>query len=48
MSGSGATCFGLFDGRAFARGAAERIAQDHPAWWVCATRIAAPDIGMPR
>jgi len=48
MSGSGATCFGLFDGQQFAIGAAERIAQEHPHWWVRATRIAGPDIGMPR
>jgi 4-diphosphocytidyl-2-C-methyl-D-erythritol kinase len=48
MSGSGATCFGLFDGREFALGAASRIVQDHPEWWVKATRIAAPDIGVPR
>jgi 4-diphosphocytidyl-2-C-methyl-D-erythritol kinase len=47
MSGSGATCFGLFDGKQFALGAAERIAQEHPHWWVRATRIAAPDIGTP-
>lgn len=47
MSGSGATCFGLFHGREFALGAAERIAFDHPEWWVRATRIAAPDIGVP-
>jgi 4-diphosphocytidyl-2-C-methyl-D-erythritol kinase len=47
MSGSGATCFGLFDGHQFAVGAAERIAQEHPHWWVRATRIAAPDIGDP-
>jgi 4-diphosphocytidyl-2-C-methyl-D-erythritol kinase len=47
MSGSGATCFGLFDGREFAQGAADRIAQDHPTWWVRATRLAAPDIGAP-
>ncbi len=45
MSGSGATCFGLFDGREFAHGAAERIALDHPDWWVRSTRIAPPDIG---
>jgi 4-diphosphocytidyl-2-C-methyl-D-erythritol kinase len=45
MSGSGATCFGLFDGVQYASGAAERIALDHPHWWVRATRIAAPDIG---
>ena len=48
MSGSGATCFGLFNGREYALGAAGRIAQDHPQWWVKATRIAAPDIGAPR
>ena len=47
MSGSGATCFGLFDGRAFAEGAAERLALDHPNWWVRATRIAPPGIGAP-
>ena len=41
MSGSGATCFGLFEQQQFALGAAERIAQDHPDWWVRATRIAA-------
>src|SRR5258706_13359758 len=48
MSGSGATCFGLFDGAVYAAGAAERIAQEHPHWWVRATRIAAPDIGTPQ
>jgi 4-diphosphocytidyl-2-C-methyl-D-erythritol kinase len=48
MSGSGATCFGLFDGAQFAHGAAERIAQDHPHWWVKETRIAGPDIGTAR
>jgi 4-diphosphocytidyl-2-C-methyl-D-erythritol kinase len=48
MSGSGATSFGLFDQQQFAIGAAERIAQDHPEWWVKLTRIAAPDIGAPQ
>ena len=48
MSGSGATCFALFDGHAFAQGAAERIALEHPHWWVRATRIAAREIGTPR
>ena len=47
MSGSGATCFALFDGRHFALGAAERIAIEHPTWWVRATRIAGPDVGAP-
>jgi 4-diphosphocytidyl-2-C-methyl-D-erythritol kinase len=34
MSGSGATCFALFAGAADAKGAAEKIKRDHPAWWV--------------
>ncbi len=34
MSGSGATCFGLFDDRGAARVAGARLAADHPDWWV--------------
>lgn len=37
MSGSGATCFGLYASGAEA--AAERIAQAHPSWWVAAGRV---------
>jgi 4-diphosphocytidyl-2-C-methyl-D-erythritol kinase len=48
MSGSGATCFAIFDGRDYAEGAADRIAREHAHWWVRATRIAAPGIGVPR
>lgn len=48
MSGSGATCFALFDGQQFAFGAAERIAQEHPNWWVRSTRLAGADIGAPQ
>jgi 4-diphosphocytidyl-2-C-methyl-D-erythritol kinase len=48
MSGSGPTCFGIFQEGPWARGAAERIAQDHPEWWVRCTRIAAPDFTTPR
>ena len=48
MSGSGATCFGLFNDREYAEGGAGRMAEDHPHWWVKATRIAPPDIGAPR
>lgn len=36
MSGSGATCFGLFDDLAAAGAAAVRIAADHTGWWVAA------------
>lgn len=39
MSGSGATCFGLFAGRPEADEAAARIGRDHPAWWVAAARL---------
>ena len=34
MSGSGTTCFGLYDNRSKAREAARRIAKAHPDWWV--------------
>ncbi len=40
MSGSGATCFGLYPDRASADRAAARIAARHPAWWVAATVLA--------
>ena len=34
MSGSGATCFGIFNQRSFAERAAQTIAAEHPGWWV--------------
>ena len=40
MSGSGATCFALFDGPASRDAAAEAIAGDRPGWWVMATALA--------
>lgn len=36
MSGSGATCFGLFDDAASAEAAADIIRLDHADWWVAA------------
>jgi len=39
MSGSGATCFGLFEKDAEARHAAAAIAKAHPEWWVAPCRI---------
>jgi len=45
MSGSGSTCFAFFHAHDFARGAAERIAADHPDWWVSLTQLAGPDAG---
>lgn len=41
MSGSGATCFGLFESDAAARAAATMIRVRHDGWWVQATKTAA-------
>jgi 4-diphosphocytidyl-2-C-methyl-D-erythritol kinase len=48
MSGSGATCFGVFETDADAQVSAAAIAGGHPDWWVRATRIAAQSAGLPR
>lgn len=37
MSGSGASCFGLFESYAEAQRAQEAITRDHPTWWCMAT-----------
>ena len=34
MSGSGATCFAIYENTAEAGRAAEKLRRDHPAWWV--------------
>jgi 4-diphosphocytidyl-2-C-methyl-D-erythritol kinase len=39
MSGSGATCFGLFEDRQATVRAAHAIAAAHPGWWVKATLL---------
>ncbi len=39
MSGSGATCFGLFSAAAAAIGGAKTLAAAHPQWWVRATAL---------
>jgi 4-diphosphocytidyl-2-C-methyl-D-erythritol kinase len=41
MSGSGATCFGLFDSDAATAAAAQALASSHPGWWVAATVFSA-------
>jgi 4-diphosphocytidyl-2-C-methyl-D-erythritol kinase len=41
MSGSGATCFGIFDDAAAARRAGEALKQSHPGWWVAPGRLLA-------
>ncbi|MEM9756432.1 MAG: 4-(cytidine 5'-diphospho)-2-C-methyl-D-erythritol kinase, partial [Pseudomonadota bacterium] len=38
MSGSGATCFGLFETGA-ATEQVNRIKRDHPGWWVAETAL---------
>jgi 4-diphosphocytidyl-2-C-methyl-D-erythritol kinase len=39
MSGSGATCFGLFESEAARDAAAARIAAAYPRWWLSQTRL---------
>lgn len=39
MSGSGATCFGLFATRTAARAAHAAVEASHPAWWAAMSRL---------
>jgi 4-diphosphocytidyl-2-C-methyl-D-erythritol kinase len=39
MSGSGATCFGLFSSAADAAAATKSLAAKYPDWWVCETTL---------
>jgi 4-diphosphocytidyl-2-C-methyl-D-erythritol kinase len=39
MSGSGATCFAVFDGMPQARVAATELAAHHPDWWIAAALL---------
>ncbi|MCT2399350.1 4-(cytidine 5'-diphospho)-2-C-methyl-D-erythritol kinase [Novosphingobium mangrovi (ex Huang et al. 2023)] len=39
MSGSGATCFALYDSEAALKAAAEKIASAHPGWWQMAGKL---------
>jgi 4-diphosphocytidyl-2-C-methyl-D-erythritol kinase len=41
MSGSGATCFGLFITASAAAEAAKALSRTYPQWWVCATTLCA-------
>ncbi len=47
LSGSGGTCFGLYETAGAAASAAEALAAERPTWWVQATRFleTAPAIG---
>ena len=44
MSGSGATCFGIFESLAAAQMASEDIAKNHPDWWVKAAARYTPPV----
>ncbi|HWU27240.1 MAG TPA: 4-(cytidine 5'-diphospho)-2-C-methyl-D-erythritol kinase [Rhizomicrobium sp.] len=48
MSGSGATCFGLFETQDQADSAAARIASQNLRWWVRATKFAAAAVAKPQ
>jgi len=39
MSGSGATCFGLFDGQSAAEAARDKVHSESPGWWAEATAL---------
>ena len=39
MSGSGATCFGIFKDEISARRACDSITNNYPEWWVVQTRL---------
>lgn len=41
LSGSGATCFGLYESAAAAEAARAQITQRHPGWWSATAKIAA-------
>ena len=47
MSGSGATCFALFDEEGTAARAAVALKAAHPAWWVAQTQLASCVLGAP-
>jgi 4-diphosphocytidyl-2-C-methyl-D-erythritol kinase len=44
MSGSGATCFGIFADEDCCRRAAESLRHSYPSWWVAPTTV--PESGM--
>ena len=39
MSGSGATCFALFDSRSACDLADTNVRRDHPGWWAMASQL---------
>jgi 4-diphosphocytidyl-2-C-methyl-D-erythritol kinase len=45
MSGSGATCFALFDTPEAAAASADALSRAHPAWWVRAVSLGGAPLG---
>lgn len=39
LSGSGATCFGIYDNAAAAMAAVNKLRQEHPRWWVSTANL---------
>ena len=49
MSGSGATCFGLYSNPASANAAAEDLRQRYPGWWIAGCELGdQSDAAQPR
>jgi 4-diphosphocytidyl-2-C-methyl-D-erythritol kinase len=48
MSGSGATCFGIFADEEAAHAAAKSIKSKRKDWWVTAAKPASPELGRPQ
>jgi 4-diphosphocytidyl-2-C-methyl-D-erythritol kinase len=47
MSGSGASCYGLFESGNLIGAAGRLLAERHPEWWILATAFASGDSGNP-
>jgi 4-diphosphocytidyl-2-C-methyl-D-erythritol kinase len=48
MSGSGATCFGIFETHEQAQHCATALKKAHPAWWAVNAGLASPELAVPR
>ncbi|MGH6876993.1 MAG: 4-(cytidine 5'-diphospho)-2-C-methyl-D-erythritol kinase [Rhizomicrobium sp.] len=47
MSGSGATCFGVFDSKSIMEAAMTSLLDRHPEWWLVGSALAASSAGTP-
>jgi 4-diphosphocytidyl-2-C-methyl-D-erythritol kinase len=46
MSGSGATCFGLFESGETAKASADLLRERHPDWWIVDTSVAPRELSL--